>query len=105
MQIFIGDRRSGKSTIAIKQASEKDLYIVCPDRAQVDQTMRLARELKLPIRMPITWDDFVNERYYGKNIKGFVIDNLDICVQRMTNVNIELATMHGRNPKPVKVTD
>lgn len=95
MDIIIRPRRGGKTVEAIKLAAEHDYYIVCPNAVQVKQVARQAQEMSLKIPFPITWWDFMHQAYYGKNIKGFVIDNLDMCLQSMTPVNIEGITING----------
>lgn len=102
MQIFVSGRQAGKTTQAIKLASEENLYIICPDVRQVSLTWELAHKLRLPIPFPITWQEFLEKKYYGSNINGFVIDNLDMCIQAMTAVPIHMVTLTGKNPKEIK---
>ncbi len=81
-------RQGGKTTEMIRRAEAEFAYIVCPDKRQADWVARKAREMGADIPYPITWENFVRGDYYGRGIKGFVIDNLDLCIQSMTAVPV-----------------
>jgi hypothetical protein len=49
---------------------------------------------------PITHDDFIDRRYYGKNISTFYIDDVDLLLQLLTNVPIEVVTFNGGQMQP-----
>ena len=51
--------------------------------------------MKLEIPFPITWAEFVEKRYYGRGINSFMIDNLDLCIQQMTDVEIKTISING----------
>ena len=93
MQIITRARQGGKTTDLIELASKNHYYIVCPTQRDVDHIMRLARKLHRDIPMPITWAAFEEKRYYGQNIKGFVIDNLDRCLSHMTQVPVKAVSL------------
>ena len=93
MKIIIGARQSGKTTELIKQSASEDLYIVCMNRCCVDHIMMIARHLNLQIPMPITFEDFLHKRYYGRGIKGFLIDDLDMLLYHMSMVPIKTVSM------------
>lgn len=89
MEIITRARQAGKTTALIELASEKQLYIICPDRAQVRFIADLARKLNKKIPFPLTWQEFVERRYYGQGVKGFAIDNADACLQQLSSIKIE----------------
>lgn len=95
MKIIIRPRRAGKTYELIKLAAENNLYIVCANKSQVRDIADHAHKLGFNIPFPLSWGEFVGQQYYGKNIDGFVIDNLDMCVQSMTPVEIKAITMNG----------
>lgn len=98
IHIVSGARRTGRTTAMIRTAAESFAYIVCPDRRQVQHIQRMAQEMGVDILFPITWDDFVNGRYYGRGVRGFVIDNLDLCIQSMTHVPVLAASVGPVDP-------
>lgn len=97
MQIIVSGRQSGKTTKLIEIASKTDAYIVCHSQHECNRIYELALELNLNINFPITYREFIEHRYYGRGIKGFLIDNADQLIQSMTEVNIEALTMTGVN--------
>lgn len=95
MQIIIRPRRAGKTYELVKMAAENNSYIVCPNSTQVRSIADLAREHNFNIPFPLTWQEFVHQQYYGKHIDNFVIDNLDMCIQSMTPVEIKAVSLNG----------
>lgn len=95
MKIIVRPRRAGKTYDLIKQAAEENLYIICPNRSQVHDIADQARKMELVIPFPLTWQEFIQQQYYGKHIEGFVIDNLDICIQSMSPVEIKAVSLNG----------
>jgi hypothetical protein len=94
MKVIIRPRRAGKTVEAIKLAAEHGYYIVVPNQVQARDVMKRAQEMSLNIPLPITWNEFTHQQYYGRHIKGFVIDNLDMCLRSMSSVPIELVTLN-----------
>jgi hypothetical protein len=93
MKIYARTRQAGKTTELVRLAAGEFLYVVCADHEQVRYVARLAQAMGLDIPMPITWREFTEGTYYGKGIKGFVIDNLDLCIQQMTTVTIKAVSL------------
>jgi hypothetical protein len=94
MEIIIRPRQGGKTTEALQRAAEHFAYIVVATRQEADELWARAKLLKLDIPMPITWDEFRRGRYYRKGVKGFVIDNLDRCIQSDHPVPVVAVTMN-----------
>lgn len=92
MQILLGPRKSGKTTELIKLAEKHDLYIVTPTRLMAHNLKDQAKDLGYLIHMPITWDDFIQKKYYGTNINGFLIDQIDLCLMQQSIVPIKAIT-------------
>lgn len=95
MKTIIRGRRAGKTYELIKQAAEENLYIICVNQTQAHSIAAQATQLGFTIPFPLTWSDFVTKRYYGRNINGFLIDNLDMCIQSMTPVEIKTVSLNG----------
>jgi hypothetical protein len=68
----------------------------------VRYTQQMAFDMGLDIPMPLTWDEFANHRYHGRGIKGFVIDNLDLCIQQMTHVPVRAVSVTVPEPVPAQ---
>ena len=47
----------------------------------------------LDIPFPLTWHEFATGIYHGSGIRGFVIDNLDMCIQQVTNVPVRAVSL------------
>lgn len=89
MEIIIRGKQGGKTTDVIKFAAENGLYIVAKDKEECVRISDIAKnELKLNINFPISFNEFVNRNYYGKRIKGFVVDDADLLIQYLSNVKI-----------------
>lgn len=93
IHIVSGGRQTGRTTAMIRTAAASFAYIVCPDRRQVEHIQRMAQEMGVDIPQPITWDDFIKGRYHRPGVRGFVIDNLDDCIQRTTRVPVLAASV------------
>lgn len=102
VEVIAKDRQRGKTTELIELAARDWLYIVVPNHALVSYTQDLARKMGLDIPQPITWEEFVRDRYYRHGIKGFVIDNLDLCIQQMTRVPIKAVSLTVPEPVPAR---
>lgn len=95
IEVILRPRRAGKTYELVKKASEENLYIICANRTQVRATQDVARQNGFVIPFPMTWQEFIEKQYYGRNINGFVIDNLDMCLQSMTPVEIKAVSLNG----------
>lgn len=107
MLIYARGRRMGKTTDLISVAAEGFLYVVVPDRRQAMLAAEMAESMDLDIPFPLTWDEFANGRFRGSGVNGFVIDNLDMCVQSMARGTpvraVSLTTEPGEGPDLVRV--
>ena len=84
----------GKSRKAIMQAAMTDAYIICCHRQDAIRLMKEAEELNLPIRFPITIDEYLRDRMMGSRVRNIVIDDLDRMLPALfPNLKIEMITM------------
>ena len=81
MKIFMCGRREGKTTEAIKLASQKNYCMVCKGRVQAEEVFQQAKKMKCKISFPLTFDELLNGAFRGTKISGFVIDNADFLLQ------------------------
>ena len=93
MRMIYRPRGEGKTTELIKISAEKQQYIVCINQMECSRIFSQARLMGLDIPFPITFDEFIKREYYGKGIKGFLIDNADQLLQYMSSVPVEAITV------------
>lgn len=94
MKIIYKERKKGKTTELIKLSAEHHNYIVCHSISEVYRINDEARKMGLNIPFPITYDEFIKGKYYGKGVKGFLIDNAEMLLQYITKVPITAITIN-----------
>ena len=91
MKIIIRPRQGGETDKLIKMATVEGYYklIVCMNQTEVQRVWERCHILKdggeidrLP-PMPITFNEFLDGAYYGRNVDGFLIDNADALLQSL----------------------
>lgn len=101
-KIILGDVGSGKTDALIKISHDTGQYIVCRMSA-VHEIASRARFLKTPVPFPISYGEFIEKRYYGKGIKGFLVDDVDALLNEMTRgVPVTQITMRSDDWQPTK---
>ncbi len=80
MKVIHKPRQTGKTTELIKIASQEGGYIVCHSRGEAYRISKTAEEIGKQILFPITYDEYLNGSYRGKNIKAFYIDNVEFLL-------------------------
>lgn len=85
MNVIYKEKRSGKTNELIKLSEETGYTIVCSNLKEA-----LINSKKGIIPFPITFDDFINKNYYGKGIKGFLIDDVDHLLRYLTDYIIPI---------------
>ena len=98
MEAIIRPRQAGKTTEALRIAAEGFRHIICPTKEDVRRLWQIARQQQIDIPMPITWAEFMYGRSRGTFVRGFVIDDLDRCLQSVTPVEIQAVSMTGPVP-------
>lgn len=93
MKVFAMPRQTGKTHQLIIEASKNGAYIVCR-RQMVDVIAERAREMKLHIPLPLSYDEFIDHRYYGVGIKSFMIDDVDEFLRYLTAVPISAISIN-----------
>jgi hypothetical protein len=100
MKIICRPMRYGKTREMIILASkEKHGLIVCRSKDEAARIFRMAiemeknKEIENSISMPITYDDLLEKRYYGKHIDGIFIDNADAFLQHLIPIRIKAISL------------
>lgn len=88
MQIINRPRGAGKTTELIKLAAERFAYIVCPRHEDCRRIAEHAKTLNLDIPYPITWQEYIEGRYYRKGVREFMIDDIDRCLETTTKAPV-----------------
>lgn len=94
MKIIIKPRGKGKTTDLINLCANNNYsLIVVHTQENARLVFEAAKRLKKHIPMPITYQEFIENRYSAQNVDTFLIDNVDMLLQRMTRVPIEAITL------------
>jgi hypothetical protein len=93
MLIILDKRKSGKTNRLIKMSADTGYYIVCPTIAEASLIFSKAQKQGLDIPFPISYNEFITRDYYGKGIKGFLIDDADRLLARLTDLPIGAITL------------
>lgn len=94
MEIIIMNRGHGKTYQLIKKSASSGDYIVCHNQNECSRIAAEAQEMKMKIPFPITYQEFMDKHYYGKWISGFLIDNIEMFLQTLTEVPINVITLN-----------
>lgn len=84
MQIILRPRQMGKTTELIRMSAETFAYIIVRSKNDATRIFHQAKEVGLDIPFPLTFQEFISGEYFGKNIKGFLIDNADDLLQSLS---------------------
>ena len=86
MKIISNQRGGGKTTKLIEEARKLEGYnlIVCIDEREAKRVWENILLEKYELPKPITFREFIDGKYLGKNINSFLIDNADLFLQRLS---------------------
>lgn len=110
-KIFSGFTGVGKTTKLIKESFKNNTYIVCGDPRYV---FNFAESLGYKIPFPLSYREFLENKYQGKNINGFLIDNIDVLFRLLKFHDIDGFSLSSndfefidlnKNPNPEKYKD
>ena len=77
MKIIIGGRQTGKTTQLIKEAADRDGFIVTWSRDRAAQIFKMADDLGVNIRYPISIHDLMRCGLRGSYITTLYIDDAE----------------------------
>ena len=83
MKAILLPRLAGKTTQLIQMSAETKFYMVVHTKTEAARVFVAAHEMGLSIPLPLTFGEFLDKRYYGKSIKGFLIDNAELLLQQL----------------------
>lgn len=94
MIVIASGRKTSRTTQLIHMSAEaikegKVNYIVVVDHRRAVIVAQKAKEMGLIIEFPLTFDEFYAQRYHGRNIDHFLIDDADCLLQYMSSVPIK----------------
>lgn len=70
-------RHAGKTTQLIRRAANANGYIVARDTSRVELIQRMARDLDVDIRAPMTFREFIEGSFYPPGCSPIWIDDVD----------------------------
>lgn len=93
MEKIIIKRGGGKTVNLIKMSAQTGDYIICHNIHEANRIQKVARDLGYDIPLPITYHEFLNGNY-GKRISGFLIDNIEMFLQGLSDVPIKAISLN-----------
>jgi hypothetical protein len=94
MKVIDKTRQSGKTTELIKMCHSRHGYIVCSSRDEALRIHKVSRDLGYKIPLPITYDEFIQKRYYAYGGNVIYIDNVEMLLRAMTPCEIGAITVN-----------
>lgn len=93
MKKIISSRGTGKTAKIIQMSAANGSYIVCHSLKEANEIQNRASEMGLKIPLPITYHEFLHQKYYLKGVKGFLLEDVDIFLQSLApGIPIEAIT-------------
>lgn len=83
MKAVVRSAGSGKTDELIRLCARQGGYIVVR-QGDVDRVVRRAKELKLQIPFPVSFEEFSGGRFHGGSVSPLWIDNADMLLAQMT---------------------
>lgn len=82
-----------KTTELIKLANNNAKIIVCHSKKEAHRIFDYAEKIKCNIHLPITYEEFVNGRYYVPNTQSVLVDNVDMLIKYISRCEVEAITL------------
>jgi hypothetical protein len=87
-------RGAGKTKLAIKEAAKTGSYILCLTRADALRIAKMADDMKLNIRFPVTLDEMLSSKMSTGFVKDLVMDDADRILNGLfRNHKVHMITM------------
>lgn len=99
MNIIIGKKGYGKTTLLVKRAAAENIYIMTTDRERARYIAQLARKMGLSISYPVTVNEFFRSNKFARSSirrDGLLIDDADDVLQSI---------FEGISIKDITITD
>ena len=89
MKMIIKGRGEGKTTEFIKMSAETGCRIVCISMMECHRVLKVAKEMGYHIPKPEPFHNLLHGfSGRGERLSGYLIDNLDLCLQQLTPIPI-----------------
>ena len=101
MKMFIeSGRRSGKTTKLVQYSARTGKYILVRNFSEVENIIKIARDLDLNIPFPITINEIKKGQLRGSSIyrEGILVDNAVSVLQVLLGIRIIGATISTELP-------
>ncbi len=96
MKIINSGPQTGKTTKLIRLAEKNNGYIVCRTRQESARIMKHAKALDVSIHHPMSYQEFINKHFLGKDDKKIYIDELESLLNYIApGLEIGAITMDG----------
>ena len=92
MKTFIGKRRSGKTTIAIKKSAETGAIIITHNSVTADIVDKQAKDLGYDIPKPMSIRTYLSKKEERYN-NGIILDELELILSNFVYDEIEMVTI------------
>jgi hypothetical protein len=81
--VIVRGRGEGKTMECVRLSSREWYYIVCPTHKDARRIYEEARFHCYDIPFPITFAELMRGDFSKKNIKGFIIDDVDRMIESL----------------------
>lgn len=85
-------RGGGKTTELIAKAFESGYYIVTVTHDDCYRIHQLSLRMGTPVHFPMTWREWVENRYSPYGVRGIYIDDIDRCLASWSRVPVHCVT-------------
>lgn len=89
MQFITGGRGSGKTTKLIQMSHDYWMYIVCSNRRAADNIAHMAREMKIDIPNPVSFEELPCSSRF---IEEVLVDDADILIEKFIEAHVRAAS-------------
>ncbi|MGB2579530.1 AAA+ ATPase superfamily predicted ATPase [Elusimicrobium simillimum] len=91
MKIITGARASGKTTELLRRLPiEGNGYIVVRSKQVAKIIFEYAQSFGLEINFPLTFNEFIENRYWGKRVDWIVIDDAEALLQYIAHPGVAI---------------
>jgi hypothetical protein len=92
MDILHTPRGGGKTTELIAMAHESGYYIVAPTHEDCYRIHQQSLKDGTPVHFPMTWHEWIENRYNPYGVRGIYIDDIDRCLAMHSRVPVHCVT-------------
>lgn len=90
MKKILMKRGGGKTALLIKEA-ENHKYRIVANRPEI--VYDYAKSMGIDIKFPLSHSQFLDGDYYGEDVGGFLIDDAEFLLKRLSTIPIRAVSM------------